>query len=239
MEGFEDFGLGGFDFVVGKRAFGVAIGGAVTGFYELVRLSTGVNEAYVTPRARMRQIMLEGGAHQKEEPGIVGAAPPFFPLARRSDVLVFQTEPLESDVEVTGGSEVTLWVSSTAVDTDFTAKLVDVYPPNDDYPGGYHLNIVDSILRVRYRNGFDKAELMDPGHVYQIRIPLPPTSNLFKAGHRIRLDVSSSNFPRFDVNPNTGEPVGRHTREVKAVNTLHLDAQRPSSITLPVIVNES
>ena len=215
------------------------IGGAITGFYELMTLPEGVNEAFVTPRARMRQIMLEGGAHQKEEPEIVGSSPPFFTLARRSDVLVFQTEPLESDVEVTGAIEVVLWISSTAVDTDFTAKLVDVYPPNEDYPGGYHLSIVDSILRVRYRNGFDKAELMEPGSVYRIRIPLPPTSNLFKAGHRIRLDVSSSNFPRFDVNPNTGEPVGRHTHAVKAVNTVHLDAQRASSITLPVIANET
>ena len=215
------------------------IGGAITGFFELVQLPTGVNEAFVTPRARMRQIMLEGGAHQKAEPEIVGATPPFFPLARRSDVLVFQTGPLQSDVEVTGASQVTLWVSSTALDTDFTAKLVDVYPPNDDYPGGYHLNIVDSILRVRYRNGFERTELMEPCQVYRIRIPLPPTSNLFKAGHRIRLDISSSNFPRFDVNPNTGEPVGRHTHEVKAVNTVHLDAQQASFIMLPIIANET
>ena len=121
-------------------------------------------------------------------------------------MLVFQTRPLEEDVEVTGSIEVVLWVSSSAVDTDFTAKLLDVYPPSEDYPDGYHLNLVDSILRARYRNGFERAELMQPGEVYRVRIPLPPISNLFKTGHRIRLDIASSNFPKFDVNPNTGEP---------------------------------
>jgi putative CocE/NonD family hydrolase len=211
------------------------IGGNVTGFFELVKLPEGVNTLYVTPRARMRQIVLDGGAHQQEQPGIVGARPPYLPLSMRPDVLVFQTEPLAADVELTGPIEVRLWVSSSAVDTDFTAKLLDVYPPSEDYPNGYHLNLCDSIIRARYRNGFERAELMEPGQVYEVRIALPPISNLFKAGHRIRLDIASSNFPRFDVNPNTGEPMGRHTHTVKARNTVYLDRARPSQMVLPMV----
>ena len=121
------------------------------------------------------------------------------------------------------------------VDTDFTAKLVDVYPPNEHYPEGYHLNLCDSIIRARYRTGFERAEPLEPGRVSGVRIKLPPTSNLFTKGHRIRLDIASSNFPRFDVNPNTGEPMGRHTHTVKALNTVYLDRSRPSHVVLPII----
>ena len=98
----------------------------------------------------------------------------------------------------------TLRIASSAPDTDFTAKLIDVYPPNEDYPDGYDMLINDSIIRCRYRNGFEREELMEPGEEYEVTILLPPTSNLFAAGHRIRIDVSSSNFPRLDRNPNTG-----------------------------------
>jgi len=90
-------------------------------------------------------------------------------------------------------------------------------------------------MRVRYRNSWEKEELMVPGEIYPIHIKLAPTSNLFKAGHRIRIDVSSSNFPRLDVNPNTGEPVGKHTHTVIAKNTLFCNKQYPSSINLPVV----
>jgi putative CocE/NonD family hydrolase len=150
-------------------------------------------------------------------------------------VLAFQTPALSDDVEVTGSVAVRLWVSSTAVDTDFTARLVDVYPPSEDYPSGYHLNLTDSIIRTRYRNGFEKAELMEPGEVYEVEVSLTPMSNLFKSGHRIRVDISSSNFPRFDVNPNTGEPVGRHTHMLVARNTVHLSRERPSHVVLPIV----
>ena len=183
----------------------------------------------------MRSIVLDGAAHQKEAPGIVGARPPYPTLSSRADVLVFQTDPLAEDVEVTGPLSVNLWISSTAVDTDFTAKLIDVYPSSEDYPCGYHMNLVDSIIRARYRNGWEKPEMMEPGKVYSVTIDLPPTSNLFVRGHRIRVDVSSSNFPRFDVNPNTGEPVGRHTHSVVARNTVYMDRERPSHIVLPII----
>lgn len=157
------------------------------------------------------------------------------PLSARNDVVVFQTSPLEADVEVTGPLVMKLWASSDALDTDFTAKLVDVYPPNSDFPNGVDLNIADSIVRARYRNGFGKAELLKPGHAYEFTIQMYPTSLVFKKGHRIRLDISSSNFPRFDVNPNTGEPLNDNRRTQVAHNTIYLDAQHPSRIILPLI----
>jgi putative CocE/NonD family hydrolase len=157
------------------------------------------------------------------------------PLSERRDVLVFQTEPLAEDLEVTGPVVVNLVVSSSAVDTDFTAKLIDVYPANPDYPLGFDLNLGDSIARMRYRDSPAKAELMKPGEVYRVAIPLYPTANVFARGHRIRLDVSSSNFPRFDVNPNTGEPLQQHRRLVPADNTVYHDAGRASHVVLPVI----
>jgi uncharacterized protein len=180
-----------------------------------------------------------GAAHQKEEPGIFGATPPYPLLAERPDVLVFQTEPLATDVEVTGSITVHLWISSSTLDTDFTAKVIDVYPSNADYPAGYHMNIIDSVLRVRYRNSWEREELMEPGRIYPIQITLAPTSNRFQAGHRIRIDISSSNFPRLDVNPNSGEPMGKHTHTIVAHNTVHCDAQRPSHVRLPLIPKSS
>ena len=165
---------------------------ATGGVAELLPFPTGFDPEMDDPRTYMHNIFPDGGAHQKEKPGLLGARPPYPLLADRPDVLVFQTEPLLEDLEVTGGTDVNLWISSSAVDTDFTAMLLDIYPPSEDYPEGYHLNIADSIIRARYRNGFDREEMMDSGHVYRVRIALPPTSNLFKAGHRIRLDVAST-----------------------------------------------
>src|SRR5262249_46341329 len=146
----------------------------------------------------------------------------------RRDVLVFRTEPLADDVEVTGTVRVKLWVRSTAVDTDFTAKLIDEIPPNPDFTLGFDLNIGDSILRARYRNSLDHPELMKPGEVSPLTVTLSPTSNVFKKGHRLRVDVSSSNYPRFDVNPNTGDPLNEHRRMVAADNTVVHDAEHPS-----------
>ena len=151
------------------------------------------------------------------------------PLNLRADVLSFSTAPLESPVEVTGKVRATLWVSSDAADTDFTAKLID------EYPDGYALILADGQIRARYRKGFEKAELMKPGAVYAVAIDLGSTSNLFAAGHRIRLDVSSSNYPKFEPNPNTGEAAGRWTRRVKARNQVYHGAKRASYLELPVI----
>jgi putative CocE/NonD family hydrolase len=157
------------------------------------------------------------------------------PLSARRDVLVFQSDPLEANLEVTGEIAVKLWVSSSALDTDFTAKLVDVYPPSEHFPDGFDLLLGDGIIRARFRESLTYEKLMEPGEVYETTIKLYPTSNIFKKGHRIRVDISSSNFPRFDVNPNTGEPLNQHRRMVTATNTIWHDRGRPSHILLPVI----
>jgi putative CocE/NonD family hydrolase len=180
------------------------------------------------------EVLPAGGFDQRGRPGLIGCADAL-PVNARHDVVTFQTPPLERDTEVTGPIGVHLWVSSSAVDTDFTAKLIDVYPPSADYPDGYALNIGDSIVRARYREGRERAVLMTPGEIYRLEIVLYPTSNLFAAGHRIRLDVSSSNHPRFDVNPNTGDPLGVGGRAVPADNTIHHDADHPSHVTLPIV----
>ena len=180
-------------------------------------------------------VMVGGAFDQREGPRFFGSTEPYRRLAERSDVLVFQTPPLETDVEVTGPIVANLWIASDCPDTDVTIKLVDVYPPNVDYPDGFAMNITDGILRVRYRDSWERPSLMVPGTVYAIRVSAFPTSNLFARGHRIRLDVSSSNFPHFDVNPNTGEPEARATSVRVATNRVYLDADRPSHVVLPVI----
>jgi hypothetical protein len=159
-------------------------------------------------------------------------------LSARNDILVFQTPPLTQNMEVTGRLIVKLWASSNSLDTDFTAKLIDVYPPNAGFPAGVDLNIGDSIVRARYRNGPGKAELLKPGQPDEFTIEMYPTSLVFQRGHRIRLDISSSNFPRFDINPNTGEALNDNRRWQVAANTVYLDAKHPSRIVLPVIPAE-
>lgn len=180
-------------------------------------------------------LMQGGGYDQREGPGFYGCQPPYLPLAARRDVLVFQTEPLLEDIEVTGAIEAQLWISSDAPDTDFTIKLIDVYPLSDDYPEGFALNLTDGILRCRYRDSWEHPQLMTPGEVYAVKVQAFPTSNLFKRGHRIRLDISSSNFPHFDVNPNTGAAEGTGLVRQVARNTVFLDAAHPSHVLLPVI----
>ncbi|MGE0757066.1 MAG: CocE/NonD family hydrolase [Pirellulaceae bacterium] len=180
------------------------------------------------------EILLQGAWDQRGGPHVWNWQQPI-PLSARKDVVVFRSEPLAEDLEVTGELTVDLWVSSSAVDTDFTAKLIDVYPPSADFPGGFDLNIGDGILRTRFRESLDQEKLLEPGQVVKVTIRLYPTSNVFKKGHRIRVDVSSSNFPRFDPNPNTGEPLNRHRRTVAATNTVHHSRRYPSRINLPVI----
>ncbi|HEX9166470.1 MAG TPA: CocE/NonD family hydrolase [Gemmatimonadales bacterium] len=177
----------------------------------------------------------DGAWDQRERPDFFGSRAPFLPLRSRADVVVFQTEPLGEDVTVVGPVEVKIWASSDAVDTDFTAKLVDVYPPSEDFPGGFDMNISDALIRASYRGGRTTRELMTPGQVYELTIRPFPTANVFKKGHRIRVDISSSNFPRFDLNPNTGEPLGQNRRAIPANNTIWHDAQHPSSVTLSIL----
>lgn len=180
-------------------------------------------------------VMEGGGYDQREGPDFFGCTPPYLPLAARPDILVFETPPLADDTEVTGPVKAKLWISSTCPDTDFTMKLIDVYPPSADYPQGYALNVTDGILRCRYRDSWESPALMKLGEVYAIEIEPFPTSNLFKAGHRIRLDIASSNFPHFDVNSNTGEPEGLARRSRIATNSVHMDRTRPSHVVLPII----
>jgi uncharacterized protein len=189
----------------------------------------------LNPALRLRNIMTPGPADQKESAEYFTAREPYQRLSERKDVLVYQTDPLSEAIEVTGRIKVELWIASSAVDTDFTAKLVDVYPPNEDYPEGYDMILNDSIIRTRFREGFDHEVMMEPGTPYKVGMELPPTSNLFAPGHRIRIDISSSNFPRLERNPNTGEPIGRQTHMVTADQTVFSDAEHPSKVVLPVI----
>ena len=148
---------------------------------------------------------------------------------KRQDVLVYSTPPLPADVEVTGPISVTLWIASSARDTDFTAKLVDVFPD------GTARALNDGILRARYREGKTRTVLLTPGQPTEMTIDVGATSNLFKAGHRIRVDISSSNFPRFDRNPNTGGVFGEDSELLRAEQTVFHDAGHPSRLVLPVV----
>ena len=151
------------------------------------------------------------------------------PVEERNDVLVFTSEPLQQPFEITGPVSVELWASSDAVDTDFTAKLVDVHPD------GYAMNLLDGIIRARYRDSASEPVLMEPGTPYRFTIDLWATSNVFLPGHRIRLEISSSNFPRFDRNLNTGEPFGQGSTGRPTHQTIYHQPDRPSCIILPVI----
>ena len=178
-------------------------------------------------------IMVPGAYDQRGRPDFLGCKDAL-PLTDRTDVLSFRTPPLPQDLEITGPIEMHLWAASTALDTDFTAKLVDVFPPSEHYPEGLAINVTDSIIRARYRDGWESPELMAPGQPYEFVFQLYPTSNVFREGHRIRLDISSSNWPRFDVNPNTGGPLGVEQSYQIAQQTVYHDADYPSHVVLPL-----
>ena len=182
-----------------------------------------------------KPVMVGGAFDQREGPRFFGSREPYLPLAARPDVLVFQTEPLESDMEITGPIEARLWIASDRPDTDFTVKLIDLYPPSEDWPEGFAMNITDGIVRARYRKSWEHPQPLVPGEPTWVTIDAFPTSNLFKRGHRIRIDISSSNFPHFDVNPNTGDPEASGLTRQVARNTLFVDAARPSLVVLPII----
>jgi uncharacterized protein len=154
------------------------------------------------------------------------------PVEGRPDVLVYTSNPLRNPLEVTGSVQAMLWVSTSAPDTDFTAKLVDVAP------SGMALNLIDGILRLRYRNSLEKEEPATPGEVYRIAVDMGVTSHLFQPEHRIRVEISSSNFPRFDRNPNTGRAIAAEMELRTARQTVYQDRARPSHVILPVIRDE-
>jgi uncharacterized protein len=180
------------------------------------------------------KLATQGIADQRCRPGM-GSCTDSNPLSARNDIVVFQTPALTQDMELTGRLIVKLWAASDSLDTDFTAKLIDVYPPSPDFPAGFDVNVGDSIVRARYRDSLEKAAMLEPGHPYEFNIEMYPTSLVVKRGHRIRLDISSSNFPRFDLNPNTGEPLNDNRSWRVAENSIYLDPGHPSRIILPVI----
>ena len=153
-------------------------------------------------------------------------------VQQRPDILVYTSDVLESDLEAVGPVYLTLCVTSSALDTDFTAALVDVYPD------GRAIGLTDGILRMRYRNGFERPELLEPGAAYEIEIDLVAVANVFKAGHRLQIEISSSNFPRFDRNPNNGGPVASATSAdfQKARQQVLHGLNNHSFLTLPHLV---
>lgn len=151
------------------------------------------------------------------------------PVEERKDVLVYTTEPFTKDTEVTGPVTLDLYAGTSAKDTDFTAKLVDVWPD------GFAQNLTEGILRLRYRNQREHPEAVKPGEVYHLTLDLWATSNVFLTGHRLRLEVSSSNFPRFARNLNTGEEAATGTQMTTATNTIYHDKEHPSALVLPMV----
>ncbi|MFB6298577.1 MAG: CocE/NonD family hydrolase [Salinirussus sp.] len=156
------------------------------------------------------------------------------PLEERDDVVVFRTPPLEEPVRITGPISVTVYGETDAADTDFTAKLIDEYPPSRAFENGFALNLADSICRGRYRGYRETPDPIEPGAVHAYEMEPYPTANVFGEGHRIRLDVSSSNFPRYDVNHNTGGPLYGDREYEVATNTVHHSSDYPTHVELPV-----
>jgi len=170
------------------------------------------------PTVGGNNLIIPGGAYDQSS------------VEMRGDVISFSTEPLTADVEIGGRVLVKLFASSSARDTDFTAKLVDVDPADN-----YARNVVDGVARGRYKDTDEAQTLLVPGEINEFTIDLWTTSYLFKEGHRIRLDISSSNFPRFDRNPNTGRTFGKDAKLAKAENTIYFGPAKPSRIILPVV----
>jgi hypothetical protein len=183
-------------------------------------------------------VFVGGAFNQVESPDFFGTTGDHSPLCNRADVLSFETQPLEEDLVVAGPLKIELWVHSSAPDTDFTAKLVDVYPPSLDYPNGYAMNITDGIIRCRYRDSWEQPTLLTSDEPFKVVIEPFATCNVFKRGHRLRLDIASSNFPRFDVNPNSGEAESMGERRQIALNTLHMSARHPSRLILSILNGE-
>ena len=180
--------------------------------------------------------VFSGGCfNQMDDARFHGCSGTGIPLAARHDILVFETAPLSEDVAVIGPVDANLWVSSDCPDTDFTVKLIDVYPPSEDYPEGFALNLTDGIFRCRYRHSWEIPQPIGDGEIFKVTVRAFPTANLFKAGHRIRIDIASSNFPHFDVNSNTYEPEGQSRLRRIATNSVFVDAARASFVNLQAL----
>jgi putative CocE/NonD family hydrolase len=177
----------------------------------------------------LRPVPSRGGSICCFSSTFTGGAYDQSPIEMRDDVLVYSTPPLERTLELAGPVQVSLFLSSDRKDTDLTVKLVDVYPD------GRSFNLDENIERVRWRDGWDKPVFMEPGKVYKVEVGPLQTSNAFLAGHRIRVEVSSSNFPRFDRNLNTGGNNYDEKDPLIAHNVIHHGAQYRSMVVLPVV----
>jgi putative CocE/NonD family hydrolase len=153
------------------------------------------------------------------------------PIESRKDVVTFTTQALAEPMEVTGHVTAKIYVASSAADTDLSVRLCDVYPDNHSY------NIAEGMLRLRFRNGFDKPAPLVPGELNEVTVDCWSTSIIFNRGHRLRVTVTSSNHPRFDVNPGTGKPWRPGDPQVKQTNRIQMDCAHPSCIVLPVVAS--
>jgi hypothetical protein len=159
----------------------------------------------------------------------IGGPDDYAAVERRDDVLVYQTPPLEEELEITGPIRLELYASSSAVDTDFMAKLVDVHP------SGFVQRLCDGMVRARFRDGMENPTLIEPGAIYRYEIDLWNTSQVFFKGHRIGLEIASSAFPKYDRNLNTGEDLASGVRMLAAQQAVYHDSRHPSALLLPVI----
>lgn len=209
------------------------IGGNCSSYYTFEPREEPIEDLPLAQRETI-SVTGRGGIDQRTRPDTLGADPPYGPLEARNDVLVFRSPSLESPVEIAGPITVTVYASTDAPDTDFTAKLIDEYPPSPDFPEGFALNLADSICRARYRGSRRDVDFVEPGEIYEFTIQPYPTATVFQTGHRIRLDISSSNYPRYDVNHNTGGPLygGREYRV--ATNTVYHQRDHPTHVELPL-----
>jgi uncharacterized protein len=208
-------------------ADGNAAGPAAAGLLSTNPVAGNASESYVYDP--MKPVPTTGGPLCCDSEHLAPGPRDQRPVEAREDVLSYSTPPLTNDTEVTGPITLTLYAKSSAVDTDFTAKLVDVWPT------GYAQNLTEGIVRASYRESEAKPKALEPDRVYAFHIDLWSTSNVFLKGHKIRLEVSSSNFPRFDRNLNTGKSAANDQTSVKATNTLYHDAKYPSALTLPIV----
>ena len=179
-------------------------------------------------------IMFAGGFDQRENEGVFAATQPDRALSDRDDVIAFRSAPLIQDTVVAGNIRLTLFVSCDTPDADITVKLIDEYPPSADYPEGFALNLAHGIRRLRFRDSFEIPEPMVSGTIYEVSIETFPTCNLFKAGHRLRVDLSGSNFPHFDINPNTDWRDRAAIPQVANI-TVHCSPEQPSSVHIPIL----
>lgn len=183
-------------------------------------------------------LMSAGAFDQRESASVFGATCLGRALSERDDVLIFETEPLIRDLTVIGTPVARLWVSASTRDADVMVKLVDVHPCSEDYPHGFAMNLAHGILRLRFHLGFERCNLLEPGCIYPITIPLFPTANRFLQGHRLRIEVAGSNFPHFEVNSNTGAPAGTCSEPVVARTTIHMTPECPSHFVMPTVPHE-